>query len=73
MTPLWIGIAALLLLALWLLWLPLRRAASVRDAIMTFEADDRHNAENVAIYRQRLSALETALAEGEIDRARFAE
>lgn len=73
MTPLWIGIAALLLLALWLLWLPLRRAASVRDAIMTFEVDDRHNAENVAIYRQRLSALEAALAEGEIDRTRFAE
>ncbi len=73
MTPLWIGIAALLALALWLLWLPLRRAAGVRDAMMAFEADDRNNAENVAIYRQRLSALEAALAEGEIDRARFAE
>lgn len=73
MTPLWIGIAALLVLALWLLWLPLRRAAGVRDAMMTFEADDRNNAENVAIYRQRLAALEAALAEGEIDRQRFAE
>lgn len=73
MTPLYIGIALLLLLALWLMWLPLRRAADVRDALMTFEADDRNNAENVAIYRQRLAALEVALAEGEIDRERFAE
>ncbi|KAA0015841.1 c-type cytochrome biogenesis protein CcmI [Salinicola corii] len=73
MIPLWIGIVALLLLSMWLLWLPLRRAAGVRDAMMTFEADDRNNAENVAIYRQRLAALEAALAEGEIDRERFAE
>lgn len=73
MTALYIGIALLLLLALWLLWLPMRRAAGVRDALMTFEADDRNNAENVAIYRQRLAALELALAEGEIDRERFAE
>lgn len=73
MIPLWIGIVALLLLSLWLLWLPLRRAAGVRDAMMTFEADDRNNAENVAIYRQRLTALEAALAEGEIDRQRFAD
>ncbi|WP_110648087.1 c-type cytochrome biogenesis protein CcmI [Salinicola peritrichatus] len=73
MTPLWIGIGLLLLLALWLTWLPLRRAAGVRDALTAFEADDRNNAENVAIYRQRLAALEAALAEGEIDRERFAE
>lgn len=72
MIPLWTGIVALLSLSLWLLWLPLRRAAGVRDAMMTFEADDRNNAENVAIYRQRLAALEAALAEGEIDRERFA-
>ena len=72
MTPLWTGIVALLLLSLWLLWLPLRRAASVRDAMVAFEADDRNNAENVSIYRQRLTALEAALAEGEIDRQRFA-
>ncbi|WP_251977116.1 c-type cytochrome biogenesis protein CcmI [Salinicola avicenniae] len=73
MTPLWIGIALLLALALALLWLPLRRVAGVRDALMTFEADDRNNAENVAIYRQRLAALEQALAAGEIDQTRFAE
>lgn len=73
MIPLWTGIVALLLLSLWLLWLPLRRAAGLRDALMTFEADDRNNAENLAIYRQRLAALEAALAEGEIDRERFAE
>ncbi|GHB20736.1 c-type cytochrome biogenesis protein CcmI [Salinicola rhizosphaerae] len=73
MTALYIGIALLLMLALWLLWLPVRRAAGLRDALMTFEADDRNNAENVAIYRQRLAALELALVEGEIDRERFAE
>lgn len=73
MTSLWIGIGALLALALGLLWLPLRRAAGMRDALMTFEADDRSNAENVAIYRQRLAALEQALEAGEIDSERFAE
>ena len=67
------GIGLLSLLALLLIGLPLKRAASLREAQFVFESSDRHNAENVAIYRQRLRALESALTAGDIDRDRFIE
>ncbi|WP_110685140.1 c-type cytochrome biogenesis protein CcmI [Salinicola aestuarinus] len=73
MTPLWIGIGLLTLLALALVAWPLRRAATLREAQLAFESKDTHNSENVAIYRQRLRSLEAELAAGEIDQQRFAQ
>lgn len=73
MIALWIGLGLLTLLAVVLVLLPLRRASTLRDTQLAFESTDSHNAENVAIYRQRLRALEAELAAGEIDRARFAQ
>ncbi|GAB2779964.1 c-type cytochrome biogenesis protein CcmI [Halomonas shantousis] len=73
MNLLWLGIALLLLPALWLVLLPLRRAGHVRDEIQAFESRELNDADNVAVYRQRLAALEAALADGQIDQARFDE
>ena len=73
MTLLWLGIALLLLPALWVLSLPLRRARSVRAAQQAFEAEESSEAQNVAVYRQRLASLNAAHARGEIDVARFEE
>lgn len=73
MIALWIGIGLLSLLAIVLLVWPLRRASGLRDAQLGFEAGDRYNAENVAIYRQRLRVMEEVLAAGEIGRERFEE
>nr|WP_299241304.1 c-type cytochrome biogenesis protein CcmI [uncultured Halomonas sp.] len=73
MNPLWLGIALLLLPALWLVILPLRRARALHDAQQTFEAEDRSNAQNVAVYRRRLASLEATRERGEIDAARFEE
>ncbi|MHB0776671.1 c-type cytochrome biogenesis protein CcmI [Halomonas sp. WWR20] len=73
MNLLWLGIALLLLPALWLVVLPLRRAARLREEQQAFERQERGNADNVAVYRHRLAALESALAEGQIERARFDE
>lgn len=71
MIALWIGIGLLsLLAAVFLLW-PLWRATGLRKSQLTAESEDRHNAENVAIYRQRLAALKASLAANEIDRERF--
>lgn len=73
MTPMWLAFAVLLLPALWLLLLPLRRAATLRQAQVDFEEHDRSAELNVAVHRRRLASLEAALARGEIDQARFAE
>lgn len=73
MTLMWLAFAALLMLALWLLVTPLRRAAALYDAQHEFEATDRTTEQNVAIYQRRLASLEAALARGEIDQARFEE
>ncbi|ERS91281.1 MULTISPECIES: c-type cytochrome biogenesis protein CcmI [Halomonas] len=73
MNLLWLGIALLLLPALWLVILPLRRTRPLHDAQQAFETKQRTDAQNVAVYRQRLASLETAHARGELDTARVEE
>ncbi len=60
----WIAVAALLALALALLLIPLMRAARVSQA-------DQRQQQNIQIAREKKTALETQLAEGEIDQAGF--
>ncbi|MCG6658418.1 c-type cytochrome biogenesis protein CcmI [Halomonas campisalis] len=73
MTLLWLAFAILLLPAMWLLVSPLRRAQRVYQAQRDFEANDKSNEQNVAIYKRRLASLEAALERGDIDQARFEE
>jgi cytochrome c-type biogenesis protein CcmH len=73
MTMLWLSIGTLLFLALWFLSLPLRRTRAIHDWQQRFEADDRAEEQNLAVYERRLSALESARERGEIDVARFEE
>lgn len=73
MIALWIAFALLLVPALWLLVLPLRRAGPVARALADDEAGDRTARQNVAVYRRRLASLEAARDRGEIDAARFDE
>lgn len=73
MNLLWLALGLLLLLALWLLLLPLRRARGVHDAQQAFEAEGRNTEQNVTVYRQRLASLQAALERGEIDATRFDE
>ena len=73
MTLLWIAIAILLLPALWLLVLPLKKARSLHDQLHSFEANDTSAEQNVAIFKRRLSSLEAARERGDIDAERFAE
>ncbi|WP_458524778.1 c-type cytochrome biogenesis protein CcmI [Onishia taeanensis] len=73
MTLLWLALAVLLLPALWLLALPLRRASALARAQRGHEEADRSVDQNLAIYRRRLASLEAARARGEIGEARFDE
>ncbi|MCG7601462.1 c-type cytochrome biogenesis protein CcmI [Halomonas sp. McH1-25] len=73
MNLLWIALGLLLLPALWLVVLPLRRAAEVHAAQQAYETEQRDEAQNVAAYRRRLASLEAARERGEIDAARFEE
>ncbi|WP_328716580.1 c-type cytochrome biogenesis protein CcmI [Halomonas elongata] len=73
MTQLWLAFAILLLPALWLLIVPLRRAEGVRAAQCAAEQDEPGTEQNVSIYRRRLASLEAALARGDIDAERFEE
>ncbi|MBB3190753.1 c-type cytochrome biogenesis protein CcmI [Halomonas cerina] len=73
MMLLWLAFAMLLLPALWLLILPLRRATAVAAAQRDVEANDRTAEQNVAIYQRRLASLEAARDRGDIDDARFEE
>ncbi|MEC9484011.1 MAG: c-type cytochrome biogenesis protein CcmI, partial [Halomonas sp.] len=73
MSLLWIALGLLLLPALWLLVLPLRRASAVAAAQGEYEAEQRDDSQNVAVYRRRLASLEAARERGEIDAARFEE
>lgn len=73
MTLLWIAIAILLLPALWLLVLPLRKAHTLHDQQRDFEANDTSAEQNVAIFKRRLASLEAARERGDIDTARFEE
>lgn len=73
MTPLWIGFAVLLVLALWLLVLPLRQARRLHDTLAEDEANDTVAEQNVAIFKRRLAALDAALEQGNIDRAEYDE
>ena len=60
----WIAVTALLALALALLLIPLMRAARVSQA-------GQRQQQNIQIAREKKSALETQLAEGEIDQAGY--
>lgn len=73
MTLLWIAIAILLLPALWLLVLPLRKARALHDQQRDFEANDTSAEQNVAIFKRRLASLEAARERGDINTARFEE
>jgi cytochrome c-type biogenesis protein CcmH len=73
MNLLWLGIALLLLPALWFLSLPLRRSRTTWALQRQFETDDRADEQNVSVYQRRLTALEAARERGEIDPARFEE
>ena len=73
MTLLWLAFAVLLLLAAWLLILPLRRAAKVERLQRALEDSDDAAAQNVAVYRRRVASLEAAKSRGDIDAARFDE
>lgn len=73
MNLLWLGIALLLLPALWFLSLPLRRSRTTHARQQQFETHDRAGEQNVAVYQQRLAALEAARERGEIEPARFEE
>jgi cytochrome c-type biogenesis protein CcmH len=71
MILLWLAFAVMLIPALWLMILPLRRAASLRRAQADFEQRDSTAELNVAVHRRRLASLEAARERGEIDQARF--
>ncbi|WP_168014617.1 c-type cytochrome biogenesis protein CcmI [Halomonas salinarum] len=73
MTLLWLALAVLLLPALWLLALPLRRASALAKAQRAYEDADRTVEQNLAIYHRRLASLEAARERGEISDARFDE
>lgn len=71
MILLWFAFAVLLIPALWLLILPLRRAGSLRQSQVDFEQRDSSADINVAVHQRRLASLQAALERGEIDQARF--
>lgn len=73
MTLLWIAFALLLVLALWFLVAPLRRARALHDAQRDYEENDKTAEQNVAIFKRRLASLDAALERGDIDQARYAE
>lgn len=71
MIGMWLAFSLLLLIAAWLLMLPLRRAARVEERQRGLEANDHAAAQNVAVYRRREASLEAAFERGDIDRERF--
>ncbi|MGM0543679.1 MAG: c-type cytochrome biogenesis protein CcmI [Pseudomonadota bacterium] len=73
MTLLWIALAGVLLPALWLLVLPLRKARRWHEAQSTFEAHDTAVEQNVAIFQRRLAALDAAHEAGKVDQRQYAE
>ncbi|WP_136256024.1 c-type cytochrome biogenesis protein CcmI [Onishia niordana] len=73
MTLLWLALAVLLLPALWLLALPLRRASALAKDQRVYEEADRNVEQNLAIYHRRLESLEAARERGELSDARFDE
>lgn len=73
MNLLWLGIVTLLLPALWFLFLPFKRSKTTHARQHQFETHDRANEQNLAVYEQRLAALQTAYERGDFDLARFEE
>lgn len=71
MTLLWLAFAILLIPALWLVILPLRRAGILRQAQADYEERDGADQLNIAVHQRRLASLEAALERGEIDQERF--
>ncbi|GEN23455.1 c-type cytochrome biogenesis protein CcmI [Halomonas cupida] len=69
----WLTFSLLLLMAAWLLMIPLRRAALVEKRQRALEEGDDAAAQNVAVYRRREASLEAALERGDIDQERFDE
>lgn len=68
MVNLWLGVAALLVVALLFIWLPLIRRQS---AVPETQAD--RNAQNVTIFKTRLAELEKELADNNLDQPSFDE
>ncbi|MDR5876320.1 c-type cytochrome biogenesis protein CcmI [Halomonas sp. CUBES01] len=73
MTLLWIALAGVLLPALWLLVLPMRKARRWHDAQSTFEQHDTAVEQNVAIFQRRLAALDAAHQAGKVDQRQYDE
>lgn len=73
MTPLWIGFAVLLALALWFLVLPLRQSRRLHDTLAEDEANDTAAEQNVAIFKRRKASLDAARERGDIDEAQYEE
>lgn len=73
MNVLWLGILLLLLPALWFLFLPFKRTTTIYARQHQFETHDHAGKQNLAVYEQRLAALETAHERGDFDLARFEE
>lgn len=72
MILLWLAFAILLIPALWLVVLPLRRAGILRQAQADYEARDGADQLNLSVHQRRLASLEAALERGEIDQQRYA-
>ncbi|WP_027965934.1 c-type cytochrome biogenesis protein CcmI [Halomonas halocynthiae] len=71
MILLWLAFAILLIPALWLVILPLRRAGVFRQAQVDYETRDGTVELNLAVHQRRLASLEAAFERGEIDRERY--
>lgn len=71
MILLWLAFAILLVPALWLVILPLRRAAFLRQAQTDYEDNDAATELNLAVHRRRLASLEAAYERGDVDRERY--
>lgn len=71
MILLWLAFAILLIPALWLVILPLRRAGALRQAQTDYEDNDGAAELNLAVHRRRLASLEAAYERGDVDRERY--
>ena len=71
MTPLWIGIVALLVLFALFVCAPLRLAPRLAASQGRFEREDGLGAANVRVFRSRLAALDALRGEGGIDQADY--
>ncbi|ALM51433.1 c-type cytochrome biogenesis protein CcmI [Halomonas huangheensis] len=73
MILMWLAFALLLLVAAWLLMIPLRRAAKVEKRQRDLEERDDAAEQNLSVYRRREASLKEARERGDIDQQRFEE